>query len=257
MRRQLFTNAQALCRETRGRGIVVSSCARSAMELRRAARAARRRLGGCRCGEESEKTGCESSPWARSGSVPQLSPGMRGAARGASAPQRQPRGARPQSPPRAVLQRASRRDEHGNVVRPLTAAGAGCHQPQRGGCAPARCGTQGIPGRAHVPGKAEEGRGLSPRADRAVPSAGSAATARPVLQPLQPLQDWPCPASQMVEERPADAAAGGPGGPAEAGVGGGEAAKQQAQPQQQGQEQPAGRVQKFGQPGSQLGKRRR
>ncbi|GAB4820355.1 hypothetical protein N2152v2_007401 [Parachlorella kessleri] len=35
-RRQLFTNAQALCRETRGRNIVVSSCARTVMELRQA-----------------------------------------------------------------------------------------------------------------------------------------------------------------------------------------------------------------------------
>jgi ribonuclease P/MRP protein subunit RPP1 len=34
LRRQLFANALALCRETRGRGIVVSSGARSYMELR-------------------------------------------------------------------------------------------------------------------------------------------------------------------------------------------------------------------------------
>lgn len=33
-RRQLFANAQALCRETRGRNIIISSSARSAMELR-------------------------------------------------------------------------------------------------------------------------------------------------------------------------------------------------------------------------------
>lgn len=35
-RRQLFANAQALCRETRGHNIIVASAARSAMELRRA-----------------------------------------------------------------------------------------------------------------------------------------------------------------------------------------------------------------------------
>jgi ribonuclease P/MRP protein subunit RPP1 len=33
-RKQLFTNAQALCRETRGRNVIVSSGARTAMELR-------------------------------------------------------------------------------------------------------------------------------------------------------------------------------------------------------------------------------
>ena len=33
-RRQIFTNAQALTRETRGRGIVLSSGARTAIELR-------------------------------------------------------------------------------------------------------------------------------------------------------------------------------------------------------------------------------
>jgi ribonuclease P/MRP protein subunit RPP1 len=39
-RRQLFTNAQALCREMRGRNIIVSSCARTAMELRQVGRQA-------------------------------------------------------------------------------------------------------------------------------------------------------------------------------------------------------------------------
>lgn len=33
-RKQLFANAQALCNETRGRGIIISSAAKSAMELR-------------------------------------------------------------------------------------------------------------------------------------------------------------------------------------------------------------------------------